>query len=87
LLSAESVQDQRRRLSIFLKRAQILLLIVNVVHFCISCVSAAWNGVSIDYFSQSLHAYLRDDSDTGSTLLSEGYRMSANGDLFQGVSC
>jgi hypothetical protein len=86
LLSAESVQPQRLRLSNVLKAFQIVLLMVNVTHLGVSCACAAWNDASSNRFSQSAAAYRSGDSATGRLLFNEAYAMSGHADYYQGVS-
>ena len=85
LLSAESVEGQRRRLSNILHAVQILLLAVNVIHFGVTCASASWNAIAANRFSQSAAAYRLGDSTTGKSLFEEGYVESARADYYQGV--
>jgi hypothetical protein len=87
LLSAESVQPQRLRLSKVLKAIQIVLLMVNATHLGVSCACAAWNFASSNRFSQSAAAYRSGDDATGGLLFNEAHAMSGHADYYQGVSC
>jgi hypothetical protein len=87
LLSAESVQQQRIRLSNVLEALQVVLLMVNVTHFGVTCACAALNSAASNHFSQSAAAFSAGDSATGQLLFNEAYAMSGHADYYQGVSC